>query len=411
MVSKTPRYQLPFPDAADPVRDGAATIRQLAERVELTITDLPTGGGSGTVGPPGPEGPMGPEGPRGPAGIKGDTGPKGDPGTPGLKGDPGTPGAKGDPGPKGDPGTPGLTGDPGAKGDPGPEGPRGPAGENGADGKSVTIAGTVANAAALPVLTPDDAGAGWITADTGDLHVWSGTVWTNVGKIEGPAGPIGPEGPRGPAGIKGDTGSKGDTGTPGLKGDPGPKGDTGTPGLKGDPGDPGAKGDTGPKGDPGIEGPRGPQRNPGTPGAKGDRGDIGPMGPGSLVAAYSSNDIADVTATGSQRSTVGTVFIPDPGFPYFALVFGTIEAGHFETTWTKALLEVCVGSIGGTVIARGFGPNEQDWRTVSVLPLQTVALTGNKTLWLTLSSPAGERKQVRASKYFASMVAYVYRAA
>ena len=121
-------------------------------------------------------------------------------------------------------------------------------------------------------------------------------------------------------------------------------------------------------------------------------------------------DAKDTSATGAQRSFLGTVFIPDPGVPYYAVAHGVIEAGHFQTEWTKALLELCVGSTGGTVIARGFGPNEQDWRSVPVVPMKHNALTGNRTLWLTLSSPAGNRKEVRASAYYATLTVAVYRA-
>lgn len=121
-------------------------------------------------------------------------------------------------------------------------------------------------------------------------------------------------------------------------------------------------------------------------------------------------DAKAVTATGSQRSFVGTVFIPDPGVRYYAVAHGAIEAGHFQTEWTKPILEVCVGSTGGTVIARGMGANEQDWRTVPIAPMPHNALTGARTLWLTLSSPAGSRREVRASAYYATLTVAVYRA-
>ncbi len=405
MTSKTPRYQLPYPDPADPVRDGAATIRQLAERVETTIAGLPTGGGgTGTVGPkgdkgdPGPEGPIGPIGPQGPIGPAGAKGDKGDKGADGVRGPEGPAGAKGD------------TGAAGAKGDPGPRGPEGPAGADGADGadgRSVTITGTVPNAAALPVLDAGDAGSGYITADTGDLHVWSGLEWTNVGKIQGPIGPEGPRGPEGPVGAKGDTGAAG------AAGDPGPRGPEGPVGAKGDTGPRGETGLKGDKGDPGLEGPRGLQgikADKGDKGDKGLKGDTGPQGPGSFIGLYSMTDAKDATAVNAQRSFVGTVFIPDPGVPYYVVAHGVIEAGHFQTAWTKALLELCVGSVGGTVVARGFGPNEQDWRSVPIAPMPHTALTGPRTLWLTLSSPAGSRLEVKASAYFATLTVAVYRA-
>lgn len=86
----------------------------------------------------------------------------------------------------------------GPQGDTGDAGPEGPAGPQGEPGKSVSIQGTVANAAALPTgLTADDAGKGWITDDDGHLHVWDGEAFTDVGQIEGPQGDTGPAGPAG----------------------------------------------------------------------------------------------------------------------------------------------------------------------------------------------------------------------
>lgn len=79
-------------------------------------------------------------------------------------------------------------------------GPTGPA------GTSVTIQGSVANAAALPTgLGPSDAGKGWITNDNGHLHVWSGTAFTDVGEIRGPAGATGSTGATGPGVAAGGT--------------------------------------------------------------------------------------------------------------------------------------------------------------------------------------------------------------
>lgn len=188
-------------------------------------------GFDGDIGPQGPEGPIGPpgekgemglpglDGEQGPQGPEGPQGPAGPEGPPGPQGDPGEPGPAG---PAGLPGEPGLPGPAGPMGLRGPEGPQGPPGEKGADGRSLTITGRVDSEAALPEgLGEDDQGKGYITQDTGDLHVWSGTGWTNVGPVQGP------------------------------KGDPGPPGE---PGAPGEPGPPGEKGDPGPAGSPGVNG-------------------------------------------------------------------------------------------------------------------------------------------------------------
>lgn len=134
----------------------------------------------------GPQGPAGAQGPTGPAGADGATGPQGPQGLTGAQG---------------------------------PQGIQGPQGAAGADGKSVTITGTVANAAALPTgLGASDAGKGWIADDTGHLHVWSGTAFTDVGLVRGPEGPAGTQGPTGPTGATGATGPQGPAGPAGATG-------------------------------------------------------------------------------------------------------------------------------------------------------------------------------------------------
>ena len=190
----------------------------------------------------------------GPAGPKGDTGDKGDTGEKGDKGDTGETGAtgqKGDTGPKGD------TGDTGATGDTGPAGAKG---DTGATGTGITIKGSYDTYEELihdhPTGEPGDA-----YLVNGNLYIWNGTTWENVGNIKGDTGDTGPQG------VKGD---KGDTGDSGAKGD---KGDTGNTGAKGDTGNSGDKGDTGDTGPQGVKG------DTGASGAKGDKGDTGDRGP------------------------------------------------------------------------------------------------------------------------------------
>ncbi len=197
------------------LQDGSVTAPKLAaqsiaeDKLDPAVqTKLNTGGG--TQGPTGPQGPAGadgqdgapgPQGLQGPQGLPGAQGDPGPQGPQGLPGTPGTPGAPGAQGPKGDPG------DPGPQGPTGPTGPQGPAGADGQDGTSVTIAGSVATAAALPsTLTPGDAGQGYITENNGHLHVWSGTTWTDVGEIRGPEGPQGEQGLQGTPGANGPAG-------------------------------------------------------------------------------------------------------------------------------------------------------------------------------------------------------------
>ena len=109
---------------------------------------------------------------------------------------------------------PGPTGPTGSTGFTGPTGPTGPAG---VDGSGISILGTLANSSLLP-----DPGVNINDAYLidGDLYIWDGTTWNNVGQIQGPTGPTGP------TGVRGD-----DSTVPGPTGPTGPTGATGTAGL------------------------------------------------------------------------------------------------------------------------------------------------------------------------------------
>ena len=213
-----------------------------------------------TEGPQGPQGPEGPQGPQGPTGLTGPTGPQGEIGPTGLTG------------PQG------------------PEGPEGPMGPTGPAGTGVTILGSYPTETDLNTAHPTGTvGDGYIVA--GDLFVWNGTLWENVGRIQGPEGPQGPQGPTGPTGLtgpEGPTGPKGDIGLTGPEGPTGPQGIQGIQGLtgpEGPQGPQGLKGDTGltgpqgPKGDTGLTGPEGPQGPQGLQGLQGETGLTGPEGP------------------------------------------------------------------------------------------------------------------------------------
>ena len=70
----------------------------------------------------------------------------------------------------------------------------------------------------------------WIASDTLDGWVYDGSIWINIGPLQGPQGVQGVQGPQGIQGIQGDTGPQGiqgDTGPQGVQGIQGDKGDTG----------------------------------------------------------------------------------------------------------------------------------------------------------------------------------------
>lgn len=114
-------------------------------------------------------------------------------------------------------------------------------GAKGSDGTSVTILGSYETLAELEAAHPTGT-EGDAYMVSGDLYVWNGTEWENVGQIQGPQGPTGPQGPQGNDGHSpvvtatksGDTtvvyvdgisiatiqdGQDGDNGQPGADGD------------------------------------------------------------------------------------------------------------------------------------------------------------------------------------------------
>lgn len=193
-------------------------------------------------GPPGPQGSPGPLGPQGPAGPAGQDGPQGQQGPQGAASTvPGPQGAIGPSGPAGPQGT---------------QGPSGPQGDRGLPGAGVLVRGNVPTAADLPATA--DINDAYVTDDTGHMHVWNGTSWTDVGQFSGPAGPTGPSGATGPQGIQGPIGPTGPASTvPGPQGLVGPTGPAGPAGTNGQDGAPGAAGPAG------ATGPQGPQGLPG----------------------------------------------------------------------------------------------------------------------------------------------------
>ncbi len=131
---------------------------------------------------------------------------------------------------------------------PGPKGDVGPKGDKGDPGTGVTILGSLNNPSELP--NSGNPGDSYLI--NGDLYVWTGTTWDNVGNIKGPKGDKGANGDQGIAGPQGPKGDKGDKGEQGIAGPQGTKGDKGDTGSQG------------PQGNPGPQGPQGPQGPAGT---------------------------------------------------------------------------------------------------------------------------------------------------
>lgn len=83
-MKQTSKYQIPYPESPDLIKDGPSVFRVMAEKIESLFSSHtgpqgPRGadGPRGDVGPMGPQGPQGPPGPQGPRGAEGPRGPEG----------------------------------------------------------------------------------------------------------------------------------------------------------------------------------------------------------------------------------------------------------------------------------------------------------------------------------------------
>lgn len=182
----------------------------------------------GEKGETGPKGDKGDTGEKGATGERGPQGLQGERGLQGVQGEKGEPGIQGPVGPKGEQGEQGIQGIQGPQGEPGPQGPKGDT------GSGLNIKGELDSESQLP--QEGVSGDAWLIA--GNLYVYVGEngnvesnpKWSNVGSIQGPAGPTGPKGEQGEPGPKGEPGDNGAPGIQGPKGDPGEKGEKGDPG-------------------------------------------------------------------------------------------------------------------------------------------------------------------------------------
>lgn len=182
----------------------------------------------GEKGETGPKGDKGDTGEKGATGERGPQGLQGERGLQGVQGEKGKQGIQGPVGPKGEQGEQGIQGIQGPQGEPGPQGPKGDT------GSGLNIKGELDSESQLP--QEGVSGDAWLIS--GNLYVYVGEngnvvsnpKWSNVGSIQGPAGPTGPKGEQGEPGPKGEPGANGAPGEQGPKGDPGEKGEKGDPG-------------------------------------------------------------------------------------------------------------------------------------------------------------------------------------
>lgn len=298
------------------------------------------------------------------------------------------------PGPEGPMGPQGEQGIQGTQGPTGPQGPIGDTGPQGIPGIGINMKGQVDTAADLPATGNSDNDC-YIAADTGHAWVWEGGHWTDIGQIQGPAGPTGPQGvagpqgaqgPQGPAGPQGNAstvpGPQGPQGTPGATGPAGPQGTTGAAGPAGAdstvPGPQGPKGDTGATGPQGaastVPGPTGPQ---GAQGPAGPTGPIGPQGNPGTPAPVSS--FISKTAAYTLTSSDSGQFVICSGGSW-AL---TLPAPVLGYTYRLRNDMGITGTTGTITITPTGGAKVDGLTTLAFLPQQECTLICDGTNWRT----------------------------
>jgi hypothetical protein len=268
----------------------------------------------GHTGATGATGPQGEIGATGASGIQGEIGATGASGIQGLTGATGVQGLTGSTGATGVQGEIGATG---ASGLDGATGATGLIGATGVPGTSVAITGSVANVNdTYPGGGPNDpdglldyyfptavAGDGVVDQNTGNLWVYDGAQWDDVGQIVGPdgatgltgatgVGATGPQGATGTIGATGATGPQGEIGATGLQGEIGATGASGVQGFDG------ATGASGLNGATGLTGSTGPQGTIGATGASGVQGLTGATGVQGFEGATGVQ--GDIGSTGVQ---------------------------------------------------------------------------------------------------------------
>lgn len=148
----------------------------------------------------GKDGERGSKGEQGLVGPQGEKGDKGDKGDQGIQGEIGPVGETGPQGPIGNTGAEGPQGIQGPKGDKGDKGDQGNIGEQGPIGPGLRILGTFNSLEELQTAHPTgELGDAYLIS--GEVYVWNGEEWKNVGPLQGPKGDKGDKGENGADGT------------------------------------------------------------------------------------------------------------------------------------------------------------------------------------------------------------------
>lgn len=234
-------------------------------------------------------------------------------------------------------------------------GPTGPTGPQGPQGTSITFIGSVATVGNLPG-SGNNLNDAYIVDADGDLYIWDGDSWNNVGQIVGPQGPTGPTGaastvtgPSGAVGATGPTGAQGIQGVVGPTGATGPQGIQGVVGATGAQGIQGVTGPTGATGLTGATGPTGSQGIQGVTGPTGTQGIQGIVGPTGSTGPYGKVDVSAVTPPSSPYE--GQLWFNSETIKTYAYYDNYwIEVGSSEigTLYNRSFFSTSTGSLASS---------------------------------------------------------------
>jgi hypothetical protein len=269
-------------------------------------------------------------------------------------------------------GATGVDGYAGSVGATGPIGYTGSQGATGPQGVNITFKGSVPTVGDLPSSDNSVNDSHIVDAD-GNLYVWNGSTWSDVGQIVGPTGPIGwtgSFGATGATGIIGYTGSEG-VGYTGSQGDIGYTGSFGATGATGPIGYTGSFGATGITGPDGATGPVGASGASGLDGATGATGVQGNLGyTGSAGAGFTGSQgtqgytgSAGVGYTGSGGTFQETLVFTTSGT--YRTLTGVYEDGVTKTVrsadFNNNTLRITLATFTPTISATGLASNSLSW--------------------------------------------------
>jgi hypothetical protein len=338
-IGATPKIEL-HPDGSIHLNESPGSAGQVltSAGAGAQATWTTVSGGGGTKGQKGDTGDTGQKGQTGSDGTAGSTGTKG------SKGEPGTNGAKGQTGAaqKGQKGIDGTAGTKGQKGEVG-IGEKGQKGIKGEGSGVFTFKGNVAEVGDLPAAGNTNGDVYRVT-NGGQLYVWDGTQWVQMG-----LGAV----------VKGEKGDNGATGDKGQKGQDGTQGTAGTNGDKGQKG----LGGVGQKGEPGVNGSNGTKGQKGTTGTgtKGQKGGAG------VATAGGANTQVQYNDNGTLGGSSNFIYNPTVGATVNGLTCnGSMTIGADSTDSVNIQADVLSNIIPSSDNLYSLGSSAARWKELFV---------------------------------------------